>query len=84
MIARFIRVRSTGVAGRPAARVLTRMRRACDHTRRRGLRLPVEVSGGAAFAQSTAVTALADLLRALTDPTTGPRWWASCAAPSSG
>ena len=54
--------------------VLTRTRRALPiYTRAlEAVRLPVEVSGGAAFAQSSAVTGLADLLRALTDPDDGP------------
>ena len=54
--------------------ILTRTRRALPiYTRAlEALRLPVEVSGGAAFAQSAAVTGLADLLRALTDPDDGP------------
>jgi ATP-dependent helicase/nuclease subunit A len=54
--------------------ILTRTRRALPiYTRAlEGLRLPVEVSGGAAFAKSSAVTGLADLLTALTDPDDGP------------
>ncbi len=54
--------------------VLTRSRRALSiYTRAlEALRLPVEVSGGAAFAKSSAVTGLADLLTALTDPDDGP------------
>ena len=54
--------------------ILTRTRRALPiYTRAlEALRLPVEVSGGAAFAESPAVTGLADLLRALTDPDDGP------------
>jgi ATP-dependent helicase/nuclease subunit A len=54
--------------------ILTRTRRALPiYTRAlEALRLPVEVSGGAAFAKSSAVTGLADLLTALTDPDDGP------------
>ena len=54
--------------------ILTRTRRALPiYTQAlEALRLPVEVSGGAAFAKSTAVTALSDLLCALTDPDDGP------------
>ena len=75
VIARFIRGEVD--AGRRAPGdflVLTRYRRALPvYTRAlEALRLPVEVSGGAAFAKSAAVTGLADLLRALTDPDDGP------------
>ena len=75
-IARFIRARG-GRAGRRKPGdflILTRTRRALPiYTRAlEALRLPVEVSGGAAFAQSSAVTGLADLLRALADPDDGP------------
>ncbi len=75
VIARFIRAHVD--AGRRAPGdflILTRTRKALPiYTRAlEALRLPVEVSGGAAFAQSTAVTGLADLLRALTDPDDGP------------
>ena len=54
--------------------ILTRTRKALPiYTRAlEALRLPVEVSGGAAFAQSSSVTGLADLLAALTDPDDGP------------
>ena len=54
--------------------ILTKARRALPiYTRAlEALRLPVEVSGGAAFAQSSAVTGLADLLGALADPDNGP------------
>jgi ATP-dependent helicase/nuclease subunit A len=54
--------------------ILTRTRGALPaYTRAlEALRLPVEVSGGAAFAKSAAVTGLADLLTALTDPDDGP------------
>jgi ATP-dependent helicase/nuclease subunit A len=75
VIARFIRAHVD--AGRRAPGdflLLTRTRKALPiYTRAlEALRLPVEVSGGAAFAQSTAVTGLADMLRALTDPDDGP------------
>ena len=75
VIARFIRAQVDAGRRRPGDfLVLTRTRRALPtYTRAlEALRLPVEVSGGAAFAQSTAVTGLADLLRALTDPDDGP------------
>jgi len=75
VIARFIRAQVD--AGRRAPGdflVLTRARRALPiYTRAlEALRLPVEVSGGAAFAQSAAVTGLSDLLCALADPDDGP------------
>src|SRR6202158_5683190 len=75
VIARFIRAQVDARRRAPGDfLVLTRTRRALPiYTRAiEAFRLPVEVSGGAAFAQSTAVTALADLLRALTDPDDGP------------
>ncbi len=75
VIARFIRAHVDVRRRAPGDfLVLTRTRRALPiYTRAlEALRLPVEVSGGAAFAQSTAVTGLADLLRALTDPDDGP------------
>ena len=74
-IARFIRAEVDAGRRKPGDfLVLTRTRRALPiYTRRlEALRLPVEVSGGAAFAQSPSVTGLADLLRALTDPDDGP------------
>ena len=54
--------------------ILTKGRKALPiYTRAlEALRLPVEVSGGAAFAQSSSVTGLADLLGALADPDDGP------------
>jgi ATP-dependent helicase/nuclease subunit A len=54
--------------------VLTRIRRAIPLYARalEAERLPVEVSGGAAFAQAAAVTSLAGLLAALVDPDDGP------------
>ena len=75
VIARFIRAHVDARRRAPGDfLVLTRTRKALPiYTRAlEALRLPVEVSGGAAFAQSTAVTGLADLLRALTDPDDGP------------
>ena len=75
VIARFIRAHVDARRRTPGDfLVLTRTRKALPiYTRAlEALRLPVEVSGGAAFAQSTAVTGLADLLRALTDPDDGP------------
>jgi ATP-dependent helicase/nuclease subunit A len=75
VIARFIRAHVDARRRSPGDfLVLTRTRKALPiYTRAlEALRLPVEVSGGAAFAQSTAVTGLADLLRALTDPDDGP------------
>jgi ATP-dependent helicase/nuclease subunit A len=74
-IARFIRAEVD--AGRRSPGdflILTRYRRALPvYTRAlEALRLPVEVSGGAAFAKSGAVTGLSDLLRALSDPDDGP------------
>ncbi|MFI5328985.1 MAG: UvrD-helicase domain-containing protein, partial [Candidatus Rokuibacteriota bacterium] len=75
VIARFIRAHVDAHRRAPGDfLVLTRTRKALPiYTRAlEALRLPVEVSGGAAFAQSTAVTGLADLLRALTDPDDGP------------
>ena len=75
VIARFIRAHVDASRRAPGNfLILTRTRRALPiYTRAlEALRLPVEVSGGAAFAQSTAVTGLADLLRALTDPDDGP------------
>jgi ATP-dependent helicase/nuclease subunit A len=74
-IARFIRAEVDASRRTPGDfLILTRTRRALPiYTRAlEALRLPVEVSGGAAFAQSVAVTGLADLLRALTDPDDGP------------
>jgi ATP-dependent helicase/nuclease subunit A len=75
MIARWIRAEvEAGRRGPGDFLVLTRTRRALPiYTRAlEAMRLPVEVSGGAAFAQSSAVNGLADLLRALTDPDDGP------------
>lgn len=75
VIARFIRAHVDARRRAPGDfLILTRTRKALPiYTRAlEALRLPVEVSGGAAFAQSTAVTGLADLLRALTDPDDGP------------
>src|SRR4029077_17248044 len=75
VIARFIRAQVDARRRAPGDfLVLTRTRRALPiYTRAiEAFRLPVEVSGGAAFAASPAVTALADLLRALTDPDDGP------------
>ena len=75
VIARFIRAQVDARRRAPGDfLVLTRTRRALPiYTRAiEAFGLPVEVSGGAAFAQSTAVTGLADLLRALTDPDDGP------------
>ena len=75
VIARFIRAHVDARRRAPGDfLILTRTRRALPiYTRAlEALRLPVEVSGGAAFAQSTAVTGLADLLCALTDPDDGP------------
>ena len=74
-IARFIRAEVD--AGRRAPGdflVLTRNRSALPlYTRElEAVRLPVEVSGGAAFAKSAAVTGLSDLLKALSDPDDGP------------
>jgi len=74
-IACFIRAEVDGSRRKPGDfLVLTRTRRALPFYTRalEALRLPVEVSGGAAFAQSSAVIGLADLLRALTDPDDGP------------
>lgn len=75
VIARFIRAQVDARRRAPGDfLVLTRTRKALPlYTRAlEAMRLPVEVSGGAAFAQSTAVTGLADLLRGLTDPDDGP------------
>ncbi|HKW94854.1 MAG TPA: UvrD-helicase domain-containing protein [Methylomirabilota bacterium] len=75
VIARFIRSELDARRRKPGDfLILTRTRRALPiYTRAlEALRLPVEVSGGAAFAQSAAVTGLADLLCALTDPDDGP------------
>src|SRR5882724_983818 len=75
VIARFIRAHVDARRRVPGDfLVLTRTRKALPiYTRAlEALLLPVEVSGGAAFAQSTAVTGLADLLRGLSDPDDGP------------
>jgi ATP-dependent helicase/nuclease subunit A len=75
VIARYIRAQvDAGRRGPGDFLLLTRARRALPiYTKAlEALRLPVEVSGGAAFAQSTAVTGLSDLLSALTDPDDGP------------
>jgi len=75
VIARFIRAHVDARRRVPGDfLVLTRTRKALPiYTRAlEALHLPVEVSGGAAFAQSTAVTGLADLLRGLSDPDDGP------------
>ncbi|HEU4439859.1 MAG TPA: UvrD-helicase domain-containing protein, partial [Methylomirabilota bacterium] len=74
-IARFIRAEVD--AGRRAPGdflVLTRVRRALPLYAQalEALRLPIEVSGGAAFAKSAAVTGLSDLLLSLSDPDDGP------------
>ena len=74
-IARFIRAEVAAGRRTPGDfLILTRSKRALPiYTRAlEALRLPVEVSGGAAFAKSTAVMGLSDLLRALTDPDDGP------------
>ncbi|HME98069.1 MAG TPA: UvrD-helicase domain-containing protein [Methylomirabilota bacterium] len=74
-IARFIRSEVDARRRKPGDfLILTRFRKTLPvYTRAlEALRLPVEVSGGAAFATSAAVTALSDLLRALTDPDDGP------------
>ena len=74
-IARFIGAEVAGGRRKPGDfLILTKTRKALPiYTRAlEALRLPVEVSGGAAFAQSSAVVGLADLLRALTDPDDGP------------
>jgi ATP-dependent helicase/nuclease subunit A len=74
-IARFVRGEVDAGRRQPGdILVLTRARAALPiYTRAlEAVRLPVEVSGGAAFAQSSAVTGLADLLRALGDPDDGP------------
>ena len=75
VIARFIRAQVDARRRTPGDfLILTRTRKALPtYTRElEALRLPVEVSGGAAFAQSSAVTGLAALLRALADPDDGP------------
>ncbi len=75
VIARFIRSQVDARRRAPGDfLILTRTRKALPtYTRElEALRLPVEVSGGAAFAQSSAVTGLAALLRALADPDDGP------------
>ena len=75
LIARFIAAEVAAGRRKPGDfLILTRTRKALPiYTQAlEALRLPVEVSGGAAFAQSPAVTGLADLLRALTDPDDGP------------
>ncbi len=75
VIARFIRAELDARRRTPGDfLILTRTRRALPiYTRAlERLRLPVEVSGGAAFARSDAVTGLAHLLCALTDPDDGP------------
>jgi ATP-dependent helicase/nuclease subunit A len=74
-IARFVRGEIDAGRRKPGDfLVLTRTRRDLPLYARalEALRLPVEVSGGAAFAQSSAVTGLADLLKALSDPDDGP------------
>ncbi len=74
-IARFIRAEVDAGRRRPGDfLVLTKVRRGLPTYARalEALRLPVEVSGGAAFAKSTAVTALAGLLETLADPDNGP------------
>jgi ATP-dependent helicase/nuclease subunit A len=74
-IARFIRAEVAAGRRTPGHfLILTRSKRALPiYTRAlEALRLPVEVSGGAAFAKSAAVMGLSDLLRALTDPDDGP------------
>ena len=74
-IARYIRAEVDGGRRAPGDfLLLTRARKALPAYIRalEAMRLPVEVSGGAAFARSTAVTGLSDLLCALTDPDDGP------------
>jgi ATP-dependent helicase/nuclease subunit A len=74
-IARFIRAEIDARRRGPGDfLILTRAKKALPVYAKalEALRLPVEVSGGAAFAQSAAVTGLADLLRALADPDDGP------------
>jgi ATP-dependent helicase/nuclease subunit A len=74
-IARFIRSEVDARRRKPGDfLILTRIRKTLPvYTRAlEALRLPVEVSGGAAFATSAAVTALSDLLQALADPDDGP------------
>ena len=74
-IARFIRSEVDARRRKPGDfLILTRIRKTLPvYTRAlEALRLPVEVSGGAAFATSAAVTGLSDLLQALTDPDDGP------------
>jgi ATP-dependent helicase/nuclease subunit A len=74
-IARFIRAEVDARRRSPGDfLILTRYRAALSiYTRAlEALRLPVEVSGGAAFAKSAAVTGLSDLLQALSDPDDGP------------
>ena len=74
-IARFIRSEVDARRRKPGDfLILTRVRKTLPiYTRAlEALRLPVEVSGGAAFATSAAVGALSDLLQALTDPDDGP------------
>ncbi len=74
-IARYIRAQVDARRRAPGDfLLLTRARRALPtYTKAmEAMHLPVEVSGGAAFARSTAVTGLADLLAALTDPDDGP------------
>src|SRR6185295_11909816 len=74
-IARFVRAEIDAGRRKPGHfLILTRTRRDLPLYARalEALRLPVEVSGGAAFARSSAVTGLADLLKALSDPDDGP------------
>jgi len=74
-IARFIRREVDAGRRKPGDfLILTRIRKALPvYTRALEARqLPVEVSGGAAFAHSAAVTGLANLLQTLADPDDGP------------
>jgi ATP-dependent helicase/nuclease subunit A len=74
-IARYIRAQVDARRRAPGDfLLLTRARRALPtYTKAmEAMHLPVEVSGGAAFARSPAVTGLADLLAALIDPDDGP------------